>query len=182
MTSIADRPARGFATGPPRATNGLPQASSPSVLLYPWYEDILSEPCRSIGDFIPSTESMVVMVAFTMMALGLNIVVGYAGLLDLGGVAFYAVGAYTAGWFASQQFDQVTFSFLSSVPDDQPGVHITMWLVLLMRRLPDALRRDPDRAAHAPTARGLPRYRDARIRRDRSAGRPATATTSSAST
>ena len=48
------------------------------------------------------------MVAFTMMALGLNIVVGYAGLLDLGYVAFYAVGAYTAGWFASQQFDQIT--------------------------------------------------------------------------
>ena len=88
-----------------------------------------------IGDFIPATESMVVMVAFTMMALGLNIVVGYAGLLDLGYVAFYAVGAYTAGWFASQQFDQVTFSFLSSVPDDQPGIHITMWLVLLMAGL-----------------------------------------------
>ena len=32
---------------------------------------------------------------FLMLALGLNIVVGYAGLLDLGYVAFYAVGAYT---------------------------------------------------------------------------------------
>ena len=85
-----------------------------------------------IGDFVPSTESMVVMVAFTMMALGLNIVVGYAGLLDLGYVAFYAVGAYTAGWFASQQFDQVTFHFFSSVPSDQPGIHITMWLVLVL--------------------------------------------------
>ncbi len=71
------------------------------------------------------------MVAFTMMALGLNIVVGYAGLLDLGYVAFYAVGAYTAGWFASQQFDQVTFHFLSSVPNTQPGIHVTMWLVLI---------------------------------------------------
>ena len=71
------------------------------------------------------------MVAFTMMALGLNIVVGYAGLLDLGYVAFYAVGAYTAGWFASQQFDQITFHFLSSVPNTQPGIHVTMWLVLI---------------------------------------------------
>ena len=44
---------------------------------------------------------MVIMVVFTTMALGLNIVVGYAGLLDLGYVAFYAVGAYTAGWLAS---------------------------------------------------------------------------------
>ncbi len=50
---------------------------------------------------------MVVMIVFTTMAIGLNMVVGYAGLLDLGYVAFYAVGAYTAGWFASQQFDQV---------------------------------------------------------------------------
>ena len=34
---------------------------------------------------------------YVLLALGLNIVVGYAGLLDLGYVAFYAVGAYTAG-------------------------------------------------------------------------------------
>ena len=44
------------------------------------------------------------MLVFIMMAVGLNIVVGYAGLLDLGYVAFYATGAYTAAWFASQQF------------------------------------------------------------------------------
>ena len=37
------------------------------------------------------------MIVFTMMAVGLNIVVGYAGLLDLGYVAFYAVGAYIGG-------------------------------------------------------------------------------------
>ena len=41
------------------------------------------------------------MLVFMMMAVGLNIVVGYAGLLDLGYVAFYAMGAYTAAWFAS---------------------------------------------------------------------------------
>ena len=38
---------------------------------------------------------------YMMLALGLNIVVGYAGLLDLGYVAFYALGAYAVGWFAS---------------------------------------------------------------------------------
>ena len=43
-------------------------------------------------------------VAFTVMGLGLNFVVGYAGLLDLGYVAFFAAGAYVAGWLASQQF------------------------------------------------------------------------------
>ena len=44
------------------------------------------------------------MLVFMMMAVGLNIVVGYAGLLDLGYVAFYAMGAYTVAWFASVQF------------------------------------------------------------------------------
>ena len=38
---------------------------------------------------------------YMMLALGLNIVVGYAGLLDLGYVAFYAVGAYMFGLLAS---------------------------------------------------------------------------------
>jgi len=100
------------------------------ALVYPWVDDSLGN-LPLIGDFIPATGSMVVMLAFTMMAVGLNIVVGYAGLLDLGYVAFYAVGAYTAGWFASQQFDQVTIHFGSSVSNDFSGIHISMWLVLI---------------------------------------------------
>jgi branched-chain amino acid transport system permease protein len=44
---------------------------------------------------------------YTMLALGLNIVVGYAGLLDLGYVAFYAVGAYLYGLLASPQLRQL---------------------------------------------------------------------------
>ena len=44
------------------------------------------------------------MLVYVMLALGLNIVVGYAGLLDLGYVAFFALGAYTLGWFASDLF------------------------------------------------------------------------------
>src|SRR5215470_17563233 len=38
---------------------------------------------------------------FTMLALGLNIVVGFAGLLDLGYVAFFAIGGYTAAFLTS---------------------------------------------------------------------------------
>ena len=41
--------------------------------------------------------------AFATLALGLNIVVGFAGLLDLGYIAFYAVGAYSWAFFGSQQ-------------------------------------------------------------------------------
>ena len=53
-----------------------------------------------------------------MMALGLNIVVGYAGLLDLGYVAFYAAGAYVAGWFASLHFEHHVPLRLRGAPDD----------------------------------------------------------------
>ena len=36
-------------------------------------------------------------LGYAVMALGLNVIVGFAGLLDLGYVAFYAIGAYTIG-------------------------------------------------------------------------------------
>ena len=101
------------------------------ALLYPSIVETLQD-FPLIGDFVPSVDSMVVMIVFTMMAVGLNVVVGYAGLLDLGYVAFYAAGAYTAGWFASGHFDQVTFHFLSTAPEDAVGIHISMWLVLII--------------------------------------------------
>src|ERR687891_1457136 len=100
-------------------------------IVYPFIFEVLQD-LPLVGDFMPRTGSMVVMLVFTMMALGLNVVVGYAGLLDLGYVAFYAAGAYTAGWLASLQFDDVTFHFGSTVSKDQPGIHVSMWLVLLL--------------------------------------------------
>jgi branched-chain amino acid transport system permease protein len=51
---------------------------------------------------------------YVILALGLNIVVGYAGLLDLGYVAFYAIGAYFYAWLASPHF----------------GLHLPFWVVL----------------------------------------------------
>jgi len=53
---------------------------------------------------------------FSALALGLNIVVGFAGLLDLGYVAFYAVGAYLWAFFGSQQFYVLHFA-----PGTQPA-------------------------------------------------------------
>ena len=55
---------------------------------------------------------------FSALALGLNIVVGFAGLLDLGYVAFYAIGAYTWGIFGSQQL-----FMLHSIPGSAPVTH-----------------------------------------------------------
>src|SRR5581483_5046673 len=81
----------------------------------------------------PQLSTMVVMMIFTMMALGLNVVVGYAGLLDLGYVAFYAVGAYMAGWFASNQFaNQKVNLGAVGLYEGWTGFHFSIWLVLLM--------------------------------------------------
>jgi len=59
--------------------------------------------------------------AFATLAIGLNIVVGFAGLLDLGYVAFFAVGAYLWAFFGSQQIWHIheapgTFSIYATFP------------------------------------------------------------------
>jgi len=56
-----------------------------------------------------------VALLFTMLALGLNIVVGFAGLLDLGYIAFFAVGAYTYALLSSPQFG-IHGPFLAILP------------------------------------------------------------------
>jgi ribose/xylose/arabinose/galactoside ABC-type transport system permease subunit len=54
--------------------------------------------------------------AFVLLALGLNIVVGMAGLLDLGYAAFFAIGSYSYAMLASQQF----------------GLHVPFWVMLFL--------------------------------------------------
>jgi branched-chain amino acid transport system permease protein len=98
---------------------------------YPYYVDNLPE-LPLFGPF-PQVSTLVVMTIFTIMALGLNFVVGYAGLLDLGYVAFYAMGAYVAGWFASSQFahQNANIGAVGLYPG-ATGFHFSIWLVLLM--------------------------------------------------
>jgi branched-chain amino acid transport system permease protein len=64
---------------------------------------------------------------YVMLALGLNIVVGYAGLLDLGYVAFYAVGAYLFGLMASPHLTDNFAAFAAMFPN---GLHTSLWLVI----------------------------------------------------
>ena len=99
------------------------------AVLYPFYVDDLFE--MPIFGAFPSVDTGVTMLIFIMMALGLNIVVGYAGLLDLGYVAFYAMGAYTAAWFASQHFHgQDIHVGAVGVSPEAAGIHISIWVVL----------------------------------------------------
>ena len=62
-----------------------------------------------------------------LLALGLNIVVGYAGLLDLGYVAFYAVGAYLFGLFASGHLTETFPAIQAMFPN---GLHLPWWAAL----------------------------------------------------
>jgi branched-chain amino acid transport system permease protein len=107
------------------------------VLLFYFYHSVLpnlqDNIAADVNSWVPLSslnESMI----WVIMALGLNVVVGYAGLLDLGYVAFWAIGGYAAGWLMSQPWAyNVTFHFFAppSVTKAQ-GIHVSFWLVLLI--------------------------------------------------
>jgi branched-chain amino acid transport system permease protein len=71
-------------------------------------------------------------LGYVIMALGLNIVVGFAGLLDLGYVAFYAFGAFVVGWLGSGQFEGVNFDFITDVPSTLPGIHVNFVIIVIV--------------------------------------------------
>ncbi|HEX3805299.1 MAG TPA: hypothetical protein VHV52_00815 [Gaiellaceae bacterium] len=128
----------------------IPTAVLLLAVAYPFYQDkLFTMPVFGVWPDVPTG---VYMLVFIMMAVGLNIVVGYAGLLDLGYVAFYATGAYTAAWFASAQFagqkcpkpgvsvDNCpvaavpvhSFNFGGiGVPVGSGGIHISIFLLLI---------------------------------------------------
>ena len=64
---------------------------------------------------------------YVLLALGLNIVVGYAGLLDLGFVAFYAIGAYMFGLLASPHLTE-NFAWIAAMFPE--GLHMPLWIVI----------------------------------------------------
>ena len=64
---------------------------------------------------------------YVLLALGLNIVVGYAGLLDLGYVAFFAIGAYMYGLFNSPHLVETFPAIAAMFP---AGMHAPLWIVI----------------------------------------------------
>ena len=101
------------------------------AVIYPFLRDHIGT-IPFVGPW-PQMDTAVIMTVYAMMAVGLNMVVGYAGLLDLGYVAFYAVGSYTAAWFASVQFAKHNIHFGDvGVGAGVPGIHISIWILLLL--------------------------------------------------
>ena len=106
-----------------------------AVLIWVFYAFVVDQLPYEVASFfqkwMPAStvnESLV----WVICALGLNIVVGYAGLLDLGFVAFWAIGGYSAGWFMSDFFHQVNIHAGSTAPATQNGIHFSFWAVLLV--------------------------------------------------
>jgi branched-chain amino acid transport system permease protein len=104
----------------------LPLVALMGVALYPIFADPLS---GTMGDVI-------VALAYVVMALGLNIVVGFAGLLDLGYVAFYALGALATGWYASDFLTGAGGAKgihigVSSFAGSLPGIHLNFLLIII---------------------------------------------------
>mgnify|MGYP003333389681 FL=1 len=73
-----------------------------------------------------------VALLYVLLALGLNIVVGYAGLLDLGYVAFYAVGAYLFALLASPHLLETFPALVAMFPH---GLHMPLWVVVPLAAL-----------------------------------------------
>jgi branched-chain amino acid transport system permease protein len=97
------------------------------AIILPFFQD-------SGGGFI---EDATLALAYTSFALGLNIIVGFAGLLDLGYVAFFALGSLTAGWFMSGFFSSAGggegFSLLVGEPASTlPGIHFNFLMVAII--------------------------------------------------
>jgi branched-chain amino acid transport system permease protein len=63
---------------------------------------------------------------FVLLAIGLNVVVGFAGLLDLGYAAFYAIGAYTYALFASLQLQESPLHH---------AIHVNFWIMIFVSML-----------------------------------------------
>jgi branched-chain amino acid transport system permease protein len=108
--------------------------------LPPWWSRALAVLIIAIGIVLPFLfpptagflNGTIIALTYAVMSLGLNIVVGFAGLLDLGYVAFYALGAYSLGWFGSGFFFKAHIHVLvSPVASTLPGVHLNFILVLI---------------------------------------------------
>jgi len=149
MTMTTSPPATG---SPSRGSGILPWArrnvwplgfTAAAVLFFVLYQWVLANMSGPVPDFFDRWLPLSVVnqcIIWAIMAVGLNIVVGYAGLLDLGYVAFWAIGGYTAGWLMSGFFDSATVSVFGHAAAGQPhGIHINFWLVLIIAGVHTAL-------------------------------------------
>jgi branched-chain amino acid transport system permease protein len=136
-TDVSGDPIDGFAELAAQLRQWRPAAGR---RLPPWWPRGLAVVLIVGGALLPFAFSdasdfmnaQIIALAYVVFALGLNVVVGFAGLLDLGYVAFFALGAYSLAWFGSGFFFKANVHVLvSHVANTLPGIHLNFLLVLL---------------------------------------------------
>jgi branched-chain amino acid transport system permease protein len=90
-----------------------------------------------LGEGSGALQNMVLAAAYVIMALGLNVVVGFAGLLDLGYVAFFAIGAHVAAHFGSAFWANAAGGggialFVGEPAAGMPGIHFNFLIILVL--------------------------------------------------
>jgi branched-chain amino acid transport system permease protein len=90
-----------------------------------------------LGEGSGALDYMVLAAAYVVMALGLNVVVGFAGLLDLGYVAFFAIGAHVAAHFGSAFWENAgdgagVALFVGEPAASAPGIHFNFLIILVL--------------------------------------------------
>src|SRR5436190_23365888 len=120
-------PPPGASRVPKAARMGLTAAAVAAAIIIPLFID-------SGGNVM---NNLVLAAAYVVMALGLNIIVGFAGLLDLGYVAFFAIGAYTMGYFGSL-FHITAYGgkgvhiLVSGPAANLPGIHLNFLIIVVL--------------------------------------------------
>jgi branched-chain amino acid transport system permease protein len=110
----------------------------------PWAKYILPATLIVAAALFPLTrepldafmDDCILALAYVVMALGLNLVVGFAGLLDLGYVAFFAFGAMAVGWWASDFFtgaggEEGIHIGVSGFAATLPGIHVNFLIIVI---------------------------------------------------
>jgi branched-chain amino acid transport system permease protein len=110
------------------------------ITLPPWFSRAAAVTCIMFAAILPFffgkasgfIDDSTLALAYVVMALGLNVMVGFAGLLDLGYVAFFAFGAYATGWFSSGFFANADLHLLTTkFGQSLPGIHLNWVLVAI---------------------------------------------------
>ena len=120
-----------------RGEDARPDAPRDRVHPLPGHRPLRPRPVQPVDVFpLPYPDDTVAtfMMIFAIMAIGLNIVAGFAGLLDLGYVAFYAIGAYCAAFLASPHFGSlgINLVFLGNVGPGAAGIHLPYWIIVIV--------------------------------------------------
>jgi branched-chain amino acid transport system permease protein len=123
------------------AEGAKPKPGGRRAALPPWTEKAIAPAFLLLAAMLPFffdsgssfIEDCTLALAYVVMALGLNIIVGFAGLLDLGYVAFFAIGAFTMGYMGSLFVSSADLHILvSGAAENLRGIHVNFIFVLVV--------------------------------------------------